>query len=81
MLGHVQDAAEDAVESSLQIPSMGNNGAESQEMPYFQARDEFYGQSNALHEKQPGISTHTYSQPVLPLQIGSWPRTAGAQSE
>ncbi|KAI1369324.1 hypothetical protein F5Y08DRAFT_352079 [Xylaria arbuscula] len=76
MLGQVQDAAEDAVESSLQIPSL-ENGAESQEMPYFQPRDTFYGQSTSIHEKLPAIGAHGYSQPT----IGSWPRTSGAQSD
>ncbi|KAI0908900.1 hypothetical protein F4823DRAFT_596770 [Ustulina deusta] len=81
MLGQVQDAAEDAVESSLQVPSINSNGAESQEMPYFQSRDTLYGQSTARHEKKPGIGTYHYPQANIPTHFGNWPRTFGAQSD
>ncbi|KAI1425373.1 hypothetical protein F5Y12DRAFT_784650 [Xylaria sp. FL1777] len=80
MLGQVQDAAEDAVESSLQVP-ISSNAAESQEIPYFQSRDAIYGQPASLHERKPGIGTYNYHQANMPTHVGSWPRTFGAQSD
>jgi E3 ubiquitin-protein ligase CCNP1IP1 len=84
MLGQVQDAAEDAVESTLQIPSISNNrvGSESQDLPYFQSRDAFHGQyASGNHEQQRGIGAYTQPQANIPAHAGSWPRTFGAQSE
>ncbi|KAI1734773.1 hypothetical protein F4680DRAFT_453651 [Xylaria scruposa] len=83
MLGQVQDAAEDAVESTLQAPLVNNNGAETQEFPYFQSRDTLYGPSSSsmLHGKQQGIGTYSHLQANVPPHIGNWPRTIGAQAD
>ncbi|KAI0970290.1 hypothetical protein F4678DRAFT_480521 [Xylaria arbuscula] len=81
MLGQVQDAAEDAVESSLQGPSINSGGPESQEMPYFQSRDNLYGQPTSLHDRRPGIGAYNYSQANIPTHVGNWPRTIGAQGD
>ncbi|KAI0193207.1 hypothetical protein EV127DRAFT_489110 [Xylaria flabelliformis] len=82
MLGQVQDAAEDAVESTLQAPLVNNNGVEPQDFPYFQSRDTFYGQSaSSLHGKQQGIGTYNHPQANVPPHIGNWPRTFGAQAD
>ncbi|KAI8632260.1 hypothetical protein F5Y19DRAFT_420293 [Xylariaceae sp. FL1651] len=83
MLGQVQDAAEDAVESTLQVPptSNGGVGSEVQDMPYFQPRDTFYGQSGSgIYERQGGIGTYNHSQTNIPAHASSWPRTFGAQA-
>ncbi|KAI1757104.1 hypothetical protein F4782DRAFT_481241 [Xylaria castorea] len=82
MLGQVQDAAEDAVESTLQAPLVNNNGVETQEFPYFQSRDTLYGQSaSSLHGKQQGMGTYGHPQANVPPHIGNWPRTFGAQAD
>ncbi|KAI0409411.1 hypothetical protein F4802DRAFT_604166 [Xylaria palmicola] len=82
MLGQVQDAAEDAVESTLQLPSITNNGAEPQELPYFQSRDIPYGPStSSLHDRPRGLGNYNYPQANIPAQLGSWPRTFGAQGD
>ncbi|KAI0539266.1 hypothetical protein GGR58DRAFT_524801 [Xylaria digitata] len=81
MLGQVQDAAEDVVESTLQAPLISNNGIEPQEIPYFQARDTVYGQSTSIYEKSQGMNTYNYPQANIPPHAGNWPRTAGAQSD
>ncbi|GAW25128.1 putative E3 ubiquitin-protein ligase CCNB1IP1 [Rosellinia necatrix] len=82
MLGQVQDAAEDAVESTLQAQPVNSNGVESQEPPYFQSRDALYGQStSSLHDMQRSLGPYGNSQANIPTHIGSWPRTFGAQSE
>ncbi|KAI0506127.1 hypothetical protein F5B22DRAFT_639449 [Xylaria bambusicola] len=80
MLGQVQDAAEDAVKSSIQAPFMDNEGVETQDIPYFQSRDTVYGQSTSLREK-PDMSAYNYSQPNLPSQMTGWPRTLGIQRD
>lgn len=80
MLGQVQDAAEDAVESTLQVSSINNNGVESQELPYFQSHDTPYGQSaSSLHEKQRSMGAYNHHQANMPTHVSSWPRTFGAQ--
>ncbi|KAI0466448.1 hypothetical protein F4859DRAFT_526731 [Xylaria cf. heliscus] len=82
MLGQVQDAAEDAVESTLQAPFVNSKGVEPQEFSYFQSRDTLYGQSaSSLHGKQQGISTYSHPQANIPPHIGNWPRTLGAQGD
>ncbi|GAW19982.1 hypothetical protein ANO14919_094760 [Xylariales sp. No.14919] len=81
MLGQVQDAAEDAVESTLQAPLISNNGADLQEIPCFQPHDTAYGQSTSIYEKKQGIGTYNYPQTNIPTHVGNWPRTFGAQSE
>ncbi|KAF2968242.1 hypothetical protein GQX73_g5346 [Xylaria multiplex] len=81
MLGQVQDAAEDAVESTLQAPLISNNGVEPQEIPYFQARDTVYGQSTSIYERNPSINTYNYPQANITTHAGNWPRTVGGQSD
>ncbi|KAI1156689.1 hypothetical protein F4825DRAFT_458875 [Nemania diffusa] len=82
MLGQVQDAAEDAVESTLQVSSINNNGVESQELPYFQSHDTPYGQSaSSLHEKQRSMGAYNHHQANMPTHVSSWPRTFGAQGD
>lgn len=82
MLGQVQDAAEDAVESTLQGPLADNKEVGPQEFPYFQSRDTLYGQpASYLHGKQHGIGTYSHPQANIPPHIGNWPRTFGAQGE
>ncbi|KAI0103714.1 hypothetical protein GGR51DRAFT_549897 [Nemania sp. FL0031] len=82
MLGQVQDAAEDAVESTLQVPSIGNNRLESQQLPYFQSHDTLYGQSaSSIQEKQRDIGGYNHAQANMPTHVSSWPRTFGAQSD
>ncbi|KAI1307814.1 hypothetical protein F5Y03DRAFT_383711 [Xylaria venustula] len=81
MLGQVQDAAEDAVESSLQGPSIDGSGPESQDIPYFQSRDNLYGQPTSLHDRRPGVGVYSYSQANIPTHVGSWPRTIGAPGD
>ncbi|KAI1131288.1 hypothetical protein F5Y10DRAFT_262256 [Nemania abortiva] len=81
MLGQVQDAAEDAVESTLQGPSMGKTGVGSQELPYFQPHDALYGQStSSFHEQQRGIGGYR-PQANMPTHVSNWPRTFGAQGD
>ncbi|KAI0433659.1 hypothetical protein F5Y09DRAFT_338476 [Xylaria sp. FL1042] len=79
MLGQVQNAAEDAVESSLQVPPVNNNTHDSQEIPYYQSRDNLYGQPTSLHERQPGIGAYNYPKANIPNGVGNWPRTFGSQ--
>lgn len=84
MLGQVQDAAEDAVESTLHQPPSNNDGigGESQDAPYFHPRDTFYGQSvSGIHERERGFGTYNHAQANMPPHIGSWPRTFGAQGK
>ncbi|KAI3323567.1 hypothetical protein HD806DRAFT_522710 [Xylariaceae sp. AK1471] len=84
MLGQVQDAAEDAVESTLQIPSISINGVggESHDLPYFQPRETFYRQTaSGLHEQQRGVGIYNHPQANIPAHAGSWPRTFGAQAD
>jgi E3 ubiquitin-protein ligase CCNP1IP1 len=82
MLGQVQDAAEDAVESTLHVSSIGHNAVESQELPYFQNHDTLYGHStSSLHETQRGMGTFNQPQTNIPTHVNSWPRTFGAQGE
>ncbi|KAJ8129626.1 hypothetical protein O1611_g4007 [Lasiodiplodia mahajangana] len=82
MLGQVQDAAEDAVESTLQVPSIGNNGLESQQFSYFQPHDTLYGQpASSIQEKQRDIGGYSHAQANIPTHVNSWPRTFGAQGD
>ncbi|KAI1176677.1 hypothetical protein F4777DRAFT_577785 [Nemania sp. FL0916] len=82
MLGQVQDAAEDAVESSLQVPSTNTYGVESQDHPYFQSRDRLYEQPTYLpHEKQRDAGTRNHPLANIPSHASSWPRTFGAQGD
>ncbi|KAI0442117.1 hypothetical protein F4803DRAFT_562559 [Xylaria telfairii] len=82
MLGQVQDAAEDAVESTLQAPLANNKEVGPQEFPYFQSRDTLYGRpASYLHGKQHGTGTYSHPQANIPSHIGNWPRTFGAQAD
>ncbi|KAI1329122.1 hypothetical protein F5Y16DRAFT_418343 [Xylariaceae sp. FL0255] len=85
MLGQVQDAAEDAVESRLHVPSLGQVGGmdEPQDAPLFSSRETFYGPGGLdnLHGQRQSLGTYNPQQPSLPLQAGNWPRTIGAQSD
>ncbi|KAI0450859.1 hypothetical protein F5B21DRAFT_489012 [Xylaria acuta] len=82
MLGQVQDAAEDAVELTLQAPLVNDKDVEPQEFSYFPSRDTLYGQSaSSLHGKQQGTGTYSHPQANVPPHIGNWPRTFGAQSD
>ncbi|KAI1280058.1 hypothetical protein F5Y07DRAFT_387274 [Xylaria sp. FL0933] len=81
MLGQVQDAAEDAVESSLQVPPVNSNMPESQEIPYFQSRDTLYRQPTSLHDSRLGIGAYNYPKADVPTGVGNWPRTFASQSD
>ncbi|KAI0022562.1 hypothetical protein F4780DRAFT_182848 [Xylariomycetidae sp. FL0641] len=83
MMGQIQDAAEDAVDStihgaSFSVPGM-DDGPRRTGIP--QEHEGSYGQRHpAMYEQQHEGGSF---QPPLPLhtQIGSWPRTVGAQSD
>lgn len=82
MLGQVQDAAEDAVESTLQASSINNTGVESHNLPYSQHDDTLYAQAaSSLHERQRGIEAYNHSQANIPAHGGTWPRAFGPQSK
>ena len=83
MLGQRQDAAEDAVDSTLNATSAGLNGCgdndpnygpyQEQGTPYMQPR-------NTLHEQPRGAVSYQLPS-TTQAQNGSWFRTAGAQCE
>ncbi|KAI1431629.1 hypothetical protein GGR50DRAFT_689572 [Xylaria sp. CBS 124048] len=83
MLGQVQDAAEDAVESTLQGPgpSIGNNNVDSQDLPYFQPGDAFGQPTSAPHDQQRNLGTYSHPQASIGIQAGSWPRAFGPQGD
>ncbi|KAI2628933.1 hypothetical protein GGS21DRAFT_526603 [Xylaria nigripes] len=81
MLGQVQDAAEDAVESTLQVPSIGNHERDSQDLPYFQSFDTYGLPTSAPHDQQRGFGTYSHPQANMGIQANSWPRASGAQGE
>ncbi|KAI0003162.1 hypothetical protein F4779DRAFT_634830 [Xylariaceae sp. FL0662B] len=82
MLGQMQDAAEDAVDSTLHGPAVGDTGLgdgvphhggyEERGTPYGQHRPALYGQQAIPAAYQPQTTTQAHSS--------GWPRTTGAQS-
>ncbi|KAI1109178.1 hypothetical protein F5Y14DRAFT_444898 [Nemania sp. NC0429] len=82
MLGQVQDAAEDAVESTLQASSINNAAVEAHDLPYSQHDDMLYARTApSLHERQRGIETYNHPQANIQAHGSTWPRTFGAQSD
>ncbi|KAI0203860.1 hypothetical protein F4808DRAFT_476218 [Astrocystis sublimbata] len=82
MLGQVQDAAEDAVESTLHPSLGGSQEAEHQGIPYFQTHDSIYGQSaSSLPGKHQGLGAYGHSQTSMPPPAGNWPRAYGSQND
>ncbi|KAI1814669.1 hypothetical protein GGS20DRAFT_547327 [Poronia punctata] len=87
MVGHVQDAAEDAVESTLHMPPINNHmGAETQEQEYIQNNDNTpYGQFGSgvpLPEHRQNAGMFQHQQPRnIPSHVGNWPRKFGAQAD
>ncbi|KAI1265902.1 hypothetical protein F5Y18DRAFT_30918 [Xylariaceae sp. FL1019] len=84
MLDQVQDAAEDAVESTLHIPPNATNTEilGSQDQPYFQSHGGFYGPSDPIRHEQhtrPGLYGKSQSRAIP--HASNWPRTMGAQSD
>ncbi|CAJ2501888.1 Uu.00g047410.m01.CDS01 [Anthostomella pinea] len=83
MMGQIQDAAEDAVDSSLQGTSMSAptpadgypNTSDFREhaMSYGQHRPALYAQQ----QQQTAAYNH---QPTMQSHLGAWPKTVGAQS-
>ncbi|KAI1823585.1 hypothetical protein F4861DRAFT_310457 [Xylaria intraflava] len=81
MLGQVQDAAEDAVESTLQVPSIGSNGADSQDLPYSQFGDTYGLSTSAPHDQQRSLGTYNNPQANIGAHARSWSRVPGAQGD
>ncbi|KAI0154864.1 hypothetical protein GGR57DRAFT_465289 [Xylariaceae sp. FL1272] len=84
MLDQVQDAAEDAVESTLHIPHNNSNTEilGSQDQSFLQSHEGFYGPSYSIrHEQRTGQGLYGKSQSRAMPHINNWPRTIGAQSD
>ncbi|KAI0391816.1 hypothetical protein F5Y17DRAFT_460501 [Xylariaceae sp. FL0594] len=89
MLDQVQDAAEDAVESTLHLPPVNNNndindtGGDTHHQDYMPNRETFFGQpKSGLHENRRPLGPYIQHPPHIPASnITSWPRTIGAQGE
>jgi len=88
MLGQVQDAAEDAVESTLHMASASNNsdndimGGDPHNPEYVPTNETFYGQPRpGLHGNRRPVGAYNHASANMTANIGNWPRALGVQGE
>ncbi|KAI1074621.1 hypothetical protein F5B20DRAFT_573994 [Whalleya microplaca] len=85
MLGQMQDAAEDAVDSTLHGSSIGDTGhtGPGDGMPHTGGYEEHgtpYGQHRSVQYGQQGMMSSYQNQSATQVAGSAWPRTFGAQS-
>ncbi|KAI1499405.1 hypothetical protein F5X99DRAFT_430784 [Biscogniauxia marginata] len=83
MLGQIQDAAKDAVDSTLQNSIMTASGLGDglRENAGFEGHGNIYGQHRPALYDQQRVTAAYQPQATLQTHNGSWPRTVGAQTD
>ncbi len=81
MLGQMQDAAEDAVDSTLHGPSAGVPQFEgtSENLTNYEEHGSPYGHHNPIVHDQQRVPAGYQHQPGIQGYGSSWPKTMGAQ--
>ncbi|KAI2619239.1 hypothetical protein GGR54DRAFT_630786 [Hypoxylon sp. NC1633] len=80
MLGQIQDAAEDAIDSTLHGPPVTGSQFDQNIASYEEGDGTPYGQRPSTFHEQQRMQAGYQHQTAMRDQGGGWPRTVGAQS-